>query len=81
MTINVDKIFSGVLQTIIAGAVVWVAAEINKIESKVATIEEKTRNLEEVRPAMNAMRLGQEEVKERLIRLEDKQEHFIQSKK
>lgn len=77
MTINVDKLVSGVIQTVIAGAVVWVAAEINKIDTKVAVMEERTKTLEDVRPAINSLRLGQEEVKERLIRVEDNQHHNI----
>jgi len=73
---NVDKIVSGVLQSIIAGGIIWVATEINKIETKVATMEERTKTLEEVRPAINALRINQEEVKERLIRVEDNQHHI-----
>jgi len=74
---NLDKVISGVLQSIIAGGIIWVATEINKIETKVATMEERTKTLEEVRPAINALRLNQEEVKERLIRVEDNQHHIV----
>lgn len=75
MTLNMDKIISGILQTIIAGGVIWVATEINKIDIKVAAMEERTKSLEEVRPAINTLRLNQEEIKERLIRVEDNQHH------
>lgn len=76
MTLNMDKVISGILQTIIAGGIIWVATEINKIETKVAVMEERTKALEEVRPAINALRLSQEEIKERLIRVEDNQHHI-----
>lgn len=75
MQLNGDKLFSGILQTTIAASVIWVATEINRIDAKVAAMEERTKSLEEVRPAINAVRMNQEELKERLIRVEDKLHH------
>ncbi len=77
MNVNFDKILSGVLQSIIAGGIIWVATEINKIDAKVAAMEERTKTLEEVRPAINSLQVSEEEVKERLIRVEDNQHHMI----
>lgn len=76
-TINIDKIVSGVLQTVMATGVIWVAAEINKIDAKVAAMEERTKLLEEVRPAINSLQMSGEEIKERLIRVEDNQHRTI----
>lgn len=75
--IKTDKIVSGVLQSIIAAGIIWVATEINKIDSRVAAMEERTKQMEDIRPQMNSMQLSQEEIKERLIRVEDNQHHKI----
>lgn len=72
---NMEKIISNVLQMIIAGAVVWMATEINKLDSSVSAIQEKARSYEDIRPSMNEMRLSEQEIKERLIRVEDNQHH------
>lgn len=74
---RIDKIIPGILQSIIAAGIIWVATEINKIDSKVAVMEERSKQMEEVRPAMNSLRMSQEEIKERLIRVEDNQHHKI----
>lgn len=73
--IKMDKVVSGILQTIIAAGIVWMATEINKIDSVVAGMQERTKALEDIRPAMNSLQLSQEEIKERLIRVEDNQHH------
>lgn len=75
--LKTDKIISGVLQSIIAGAIIWAAAEINKIDAKVAAMEERTKSYEDIRPAINSLQLSQEEIKERLIRVEDNQHHKV----
>lgn len=74
---RMDKIFSGIIQTIIAAGVIWMATEINKLDSTVSAMQEKTKSLEDLKPAMNDMRLSQEEIKERLIRVEDNQHHKV----
>lgn len=70
-----EKVFGSVLQMIIAGAVVWMATEINKLDSSVSAIQEKAKSYEDIRPSMNELRLSQQEIKERLIRVEDNQHH------
>lgn len=75
--IKMDRVFSGVLQTVIAAGIIAVAAEINRIDSRVAAMEERTKQMEDFRPNMNLLRLSQEEIKERLIRVEDNQHHKI----
>lgn len=77
MALSTDKIFSGILQTVIAAGIVWMATEINKLDARLAGMEEKTKALDDVRPTMNQMQLSQEEIKERLIRVEDNQHHKI----
>lgn len=74
---RMEKILSGILQTIIAGGIVWMATEINKLDSVVSAIQEKTKSYEDIRPSMNSLRLSQEEIKERLIRVEDNQHKSI----
>lgn len=68
-----DRIFSGVIQTIIAGGIIWLATEVNKIDATVAAMQERTKAMEDIRPAMNQMQSNQEEIKIRLIRVEDNQ--------
>lgn len=70
---KMEKIFTNVLQTLMAAALIWAASTINEIYSKVAALEERTKAMEDIRPAMNNMQLSQEEIKERLIRVEDNQ--------
>lgn len=70
---ELGKIFSNILQTVIAAGIIWLASEVNSIEVKMAHIEERTNNLEDVRPAMNQMQSVQEDIKMRLIRVEDNQ--------
>lgn len=70
---NMEKLFSGILQTIMAGGIIWMAAEINKLDSSVAGIQEKARSFDDMRPSINDLRLSQQEIKERLIRVEDNQ--------
>lgn len=75
-TISTDKIFSGILQTIIAGGIIWMASEINRIDAAVAAMQERTKSMEDIRPSMNQLQSSQEEIKMRLIRVEDNQHHI-----
>lgn len=74
---KMDKIFGNIINTIIAAGVVWMATEINKLDSNVSAIQEKTKSFEDIHPSIDQLRLSQEEIKERLIRVEDNQHHKI----
>lgn len=75
-----DRIFTGVMQTIIAGAIIWLCTEVNKIDATVAAMQERTKAMEDIRPTMNQMQSSQEEIKMRLIRVEDNQHRNLNTK-
>lgn len=66
--IKMKEIFSNVMQTIIAAGIIWVGTQIVDIKTKVAAMEERTTD---IRPSLNSLQLSQEDMKMRLIRLED----------
>ena len=74
---KMEKIISGIIQTIIAGGIIWMASTINRLDSTLSALQERTKNLEDIRPALNNLQLSQEEMKERLIRVEDNQHHKL----
>lgn len=75
--IKMDKIFANIINTIIAGVAIWMATEVNKLDSNVSAIQERVKTFEDIHPSIDQLRLSQEEIKERLIRVEDNQHHKV----
>lgn len=75
--LKMEKIIQGIIQTIIAGGIIWMASTINRLDTTLSALQERTKNLEDIRPALNSLQMSQEEMKERLIRVEDNQHHKI----
>lgn len=75
--LKMEKIIQGIIQTIIAGGIIWMASTINRLDTTLSALQERTKNLEDIRPALNSLQMSQEEMKERLIRVEDNQHHKL----
>lgn len=72
---KMEKVISGTIQALIAAGIMWMATAINRLDTTLSALQERTKNLEDIRPALNSLQLSQEEMKERLIRVEDNQHH------
>jgi hypothetical protein len=74
--IKMDKLFSNVIQSLIVAGIIGVIVTLNKIDSRLAVLEERINSVEEIKPIVNQLQLNDEDFKGRLNSVELNQHHI-----